>query len=41
MVERGTGRLVGVHSSWDEESGMRRGVAWEAVRAFLGEWGVL
>ena len=41
LVERGTGRLVGVHSSWDEESGMRRGVAWEAVRAFLGEWGVV
>lgn len=41
LVERGTGRLVGVHSSWDEESGMRRGVAWEAVKAFLGEWGVL
>lgn len=41
LVERGTGRLVGVHSSWGEESGMRRGVAWEAVKAFLGEWGVL
>lgn len=41
LVERGTGRLVGVHSSWDEESGMRRGVAWEAVRGFLGEGGVV
>ncbi|KAK3676677.1 hypothetical protein LTR78_003452 [Recurvomyces mirabilis] len=29
------GRLVGLHSSWDDETGMRRGVAWEAVKAFL------
>jgi hypothetical protein len=32
------GGLVGLHSSWDDETGMRRGVAWEAVKAFLNEW---
>jgi len=37
LVERRTGGLVGLHSSWDEETGMRRGVAWEAVQAFLEE----
>ncbi|KAK6338070.1 hypothetical protein TWF696_001541 [Orbilia brochopaga] len=36
----GGGGVVGVHSSWDEGTGMRRGVAWEAVVAFLGEYGV-
>ena len=36
LDERG-GRLVGLHSSWDEETGMRRGVGWEALRAFLEE----
>lgn len=30
-------RLVGVHSSWDDETGMRRGVGVEAIREFLGE----
>ncbi|EWC47911.1 hypothetical protein DRE_02793 [Drechslerella stenobrocha 248] len=35
----GSGGLVGVHSSWDDETGMRRGVAWEAVVAFLRENG--
>ncbi|KAK5678996.1 hypothetical protein LTS10_008651 [Elasticomyces elasticus] len=34
------GMLVGLHSSWDDETGMRRGVAWEAVKAFLDEHGV-
>ena len=27
--------LVGVHSSWDDETGMRRGVGVEAIREFL------
>jgi hypothetical protein len=27
--------LVGVHSSWDDETGMRRGVGIEAIREFL------
>jgi hypothetical protein len=31
------GRLVGMHSSWDEETGMRRGVGWEALRTFSEE----
>lgn len=31
------GRLVGLHSSWDDETGMRRGVGWEALTGFLGE----
>ncbi|KAK4121011.1 trypsin-like serine protease [Parathielavia appendiculata] len=29
--------LVGVHSSWDDETGMRRGVGTEAIRDFLRE----
>jgi hypothetical protein len=29
------GVLVGLHSSWDEETGMRRGVGVEAIREFL------
>ena len=40
LVERrATGALVGLHSSWDDETAMRRGVPWEAVTAFLGECG--
>ena len=35
LVSEVTGELVGVHSSWDEGSGMRRGVAWECVWGFL------
>jgi len=30
-----SGGLVGLHSSWDDETGMRRGVGWEALRDFL------
>ncbi|UQC77101.1 AT hook domain-containing protein family protein [Colletotrichum lupini] len=37
LVDRKTGTLVGLHSSWDDETGMRRGVAWEAISGFLGE----
>ncbi|KAF2430940.1 hypothetical protein EJ08DRAFT_203918 [Tothia fuscella] len=35
--EGGEGRrvLIGLHSSWDEETGMRRGVGVEAVNGFL------
>lgn len=33
----GGGMLMGLHSSWDDTTGMRRGVAWEAIRAFLHE----
>lgn len=32
-----TGELAGLHSSWDDETAMRRGVASEAIRAFLKE----
>lgn len=35
LVDRKTGALVGLHSSWDDETGMRRGVAWEALNEFL------
>lgn len=35
LVDWGSGTLVGLHSSWDDETGMRRGVAWEAIREFL------
>ncbi|KAK7426080.1 hypothetical protein QQZ08_007390 [Neonectria magnoliae] len=38
LVDRATGALVGVHSSWDDETGMRRGVPWEAVDAFVGDF---
>lgn len=37
LVEARSGALVGLHSSWDSETGMRRGVAWEAVEGFVGE----
>ncbi|KAF2177194.1 hypothetical protein K469DRAFT_720886 [Zopfia rhizophila CBS 207.26] len=29
-------RLVGLHSSWDDQTGMRRGIGWEAIKEFLG-----
>ena len=35
LVEQTTGRLVGLHSSWDETTGIRRGVPLEAIRQFL------
>ncbi len=35
LVEQETGRLVGLHSSWDESTGMRRGVPLAAVMQFL------
>ncbi|RSL56918.1 hypothetical protein CEP53_006656 [Fusarium sp. AF-6] len=38
LFERRTGTLVGLHSSWDEDTGMRRGVPFEAVLAFLEEF---
>ncbi|KAF9877955.1 at hook domain-containing protein family protein [Colletotrichum karsti] len=37
LIERKNGGLVGLHSSWDDETGMRRGVALEAIRGFLEE----
>ncbi|KAF1970249.1 hypothetical protein BU23DRAFT_213311 [Bimuria novae-zelandiae CBS 107.79] len=41
ILEKRTAAVVGLHSSWDEETGMRRGVAVEAVRAFLEEYTTL
>lgn len=37
LVSLTSGRLVGLHSSWDDQTAMRRGVAWEALTAFLFE----
>ena len=37
LVDRRTGNLIGLHSSWDDETGMRRGVALEAIQAFMRE----
>ncbi|KAL0931391.1 AT hook domain-containing protein [Colletotrichum truncatum] len=37
LIERRTGRLVGLHSSWDDKTGMRRGIALEAIQGFLRE----
>nr|RBQ94866.1 hypothetical protein FVER53263_10290 [Fusarium verticillioides] len=37
LFDRKTGALVGVHSSWDDKTGMRRGVPLEAVVAFVKE----
>ncbi|KAF2017159.1 trypsin-like serine protease [Aaosphaeria arxii CBS 175.79] len=34
LVDEKRGELVGLHSSWDDQTGMRRGVAWEAIEAF-------
>lgn len=37
LVSKSDGGLIGLHSSWDEETGMRRGIAWQALAAFLTE----
>lgn len=37
LIARGKGKLVGLHSSWDDSTGMRRGVPLVALRAFLNE----
>lgn len=34
-------KLAGLHSSWDDETGMRRGVPWAALWAFLDEWTIV
>jgi hypothetical protein len=38
LIDAKSGEVVGLHSSWDDETGMRRGVAWEALQEFLKEW---
>ncbi|KAK3390178.1 trypsin-like cysteine/serine peptidase domain-containing protein [Podospora didyma] len=40
LLERKSGRLVGLHSSWDDETGMRRGIPLEAIVEFLDTNGV-
>lgn len=43
LLRGGDGGLVGLHSSWDERTGMRHGVPGVAIMAFLGSswmvWG--
>ena len=36
-----TGELIGLHSSWDDATGMRRGIALEAIHKFLKEHSVI
>jgi S1-C subfamily serine protease len=38
LIDAKSGEVVGLHSSWDDETGMRRGVAWEALHEFMEEW---
>lgn len=35
LINRATGELVGLHSSWDDETCMRRGIALEAIQEHL------
>lgn len=37
LIARSSGKLVGLHSSWDDSTGMRRGVPLVAISAFLDE----
>ncbi|KAI0203337.1 trypsin-like cysteine/serine peptidase domain-containing protein [Astrocystis sublimbata] len=37
LLETKTGKLVGLHSSWDDEAAMRRGIMLEAILQFLDE----
>lgn len=38
LVKQATGRLIGLHSSWDDKTGMRRGVPLNAIQQFLEEY---
>lgn len=38
LIDAESGEIIGLHSSWDDETGMRRGVGWEALKQFLEEW---
>lgn len=40
LVKRNDGTLVGMHSSWDDQTAMRHGIPWVAVREFLRENGL-
>lgn len=35
LVRSTDGKLIGIHSSWDDQTAMRHGVPWVAMRAFL------
>ncbi|KAI0858030.1 trypsin-like cysteine/serine peptidase domain-containing protein [Xylaria cubensis] len=37
LLDFKTGKLIGLHSSWDDETGMRRGIPLEAILEFLNE----
>ncbi|KAK6345904.1 hypothetical protein TWF730_010247 [Orbilia blumenaviensis] len=39
LIGKRDGLVVGMHSSWDDETGMRRGIAWESILSFLEENG--
>ena len=41
LLDQKTGRLVGLHSSWDEATLMRRGVPLEAIQRFLEDYTAL
>jgi hypothetical protein len=38
LVEQRTSHLIGLHSSWDEKTGMRHGVPLGAIRQFLQQY---
>lgn len=38
LITAENGEVIGLHSSWDDETGMRRGIGWEALDGFLREW---
>jgi len=38
LIDAKSGEVIGLHSSWDDETGMRRGIAWEALHEFMKEW---
>lgn len=37
LIAAESGEVIGLHSSWDDETGMRKGIGWEAIDAFLSE----
>ena len=41
LVDVASGAVVGLHSSWDDQTGMRRGVAWEAINEFVQRHGII
>jgi len=41
LVDWNSGNLVGLHSSWDDETGMRRGIPLEAIISFLENNGAM